>query len=167
MFNPLDNQKPAVLILPVVPFVSDDEYARLSAWQKGIRHGEISMLNEIKYMLSRAGIDFREPDHSVLHRDVPVRYQRYESVSEKRWQIMVTSISYINHNTGERLADPDVIFMYESDNKNGEMALSEFKNAYRLLTPLGGRRRKENERFSNKLNNNLDDSDKDDYHRYL
>lgn len=55
----------------------------------------------------------------------------FESTKNKRgWDIRVLSTYSRNRNTGAQLPEPEVVFVYLSNNSLSEMPLSEFRKAY-------------------------------------
>lgn len=122
-----------VVILPELPFMSQDEESKLSPYQQGIRHGKETMLDEVKTALLKAGIRYQGLSELKTYTNVPEYFQRFQSVNKERWTVRVTNIYRVNPETHTALNEPEILFVYESSGKKGEMPLSEFNRAYRSL----------------------------------
>ncbi|EFO1271191.1 hypothetical protein HmCmsJML095_01470 [Escherichia coli] len=122
-----------VVILPELPFMSQDEESKLSPYQQGIRHGKETMLDEVKTALLKAGIRYQGLSEIKTYTNVPEYFSRYQSVNKKGWTVKVTNIYRVNRETHTPLNEPEIIFVYEVSGQKGEMPLSEFNRAYRPL----------------------------------
>lgn len=72
-----------VVILPELPFMSQDEESKLSPYQQGIRHGKETMLDEVKTALLKAGIRYQGLSEIKTYTNVPEYFSRYQSVNKK------------------------------------------------------------------------------------
>ncbi|EHR7952826.1 TPA: hypothetical protein ACH4ZD_003106 [Escherichia coli] len=127
------NNPQRAVILPELPFMSQDEESKLSPYQQGIRRGKETMLDEIKLALLKAGIHYQGISELKTYSNEPEYFQRFQSVNKERWTVRVTNIYRVNPETRTALNEPEIIFVYESSGKKGEMPLSEFYRAYRPL----------------------------------
>lgn len=159
----MDNIQRTV-ILPELPFMSQDEESKLPPYQQGVRHGKETMLDEVKTALLRAGIRYQGLSELKTYTNVPEYFSRYQSVNKKGWTVKVTNIYRINRETHTPLNEPEIIFVYEAFGQKGEMPLSEFNRAYKpLLTSTTARRK----RSRNDKDWIEAEKENNDYSRYL
>lgn len=138
----MDNIQRTV-ILPELPFMSQDEESKLPPYQQGIRHGKETMLNEVKTALLKVGIRYQGLSELKTYTNFPEYFSRYQSVNKKGWTVKVTNIYRVNRETHTPLNEPEIIFVYEVSGQKGEMPLSEFNRAYRsLLTSTTAHRKR-------------------------
>lgn len=121
------------VILPELPFMTQDEESKLPPYQQGVRHGKETMLDEVKTALLKAGICYQGLSELKTYTNVPEYFSRYQSVNKKGWTVKVTNIYHVNREMHTPLNEPEIIFVYESSGQKGEMSLSEFNRAYRPL----------------------------------
>lgn len=159
----MDNIQRTV-ILPELPFMTQDEESKLPPYQQGVRHGKETMLDEVKTALLRAGIRYQDISELKTYSNIPEYFQRFQSVNKEGWTVRVTNIYRVNRETRKPLNEPEIIFVYESSGQKGEMPLSEFNRAYRPLltsnTAYRKRSRTDRDWIEAEKENN-------DYSRYL
>ncbi|EMR5620772.1 hypothetical protein WJW69_003987 [Salmonella enterica] len=131
------------VILPELPFITQDEESKLSPYQQGLRHGRETMLDEVKTALMKAGVRYQGISELKKYDNIPVRFAYYQSNSKDAWKVRVMNIRYVNPVTRTSLNEPEVIFVYISSDKYGEMPLSEFNQAYSpLLTSTASQKKR-------------------------
>ncbi|EEE0772002.1 hypothetical protein B0C18_004558 [Salmonella enterica] len=122
------------VILPELPFMSQDEESKLPPYQQGVRHGKETMLDEVKAALIKAGIRYQGLSELKTYINVPEYFERFQSINKAGWTVRVTDIYRVNRETHTPLNEPEIIFVYESSGQKGEMPLSEFNRAYRSIS---------------------------------
>ncbi|EGG4119630.1 hypothetical protein SI35_17035 [Salmonella enterica] len=159
----MDNIQRTV-ILPELPFMSQDEESKLPPYEQGVRHGKETMLDAVKTALLKAGIRYQGLSELKTYDNIPEHFTYYRSVSKDAWVVRVTNIYRVNRETHTPLNEPEIIFVYEASGQKGEMPLSEFNRAYRPLltstTAHGKRSRTDRNWIEAEKENN-------DYSRYL
>ncbi|EGE4660866.1 hypothetical protein SBON0708_004059 [Salmonella bongori serovar 48:i:- str. 94-0708] len=159
----MDNIQRTV-ILPELPFMTQDEESKLPPYQRGVRHGKETMLNEVKTALLKAGIRYQGLSELKTYTNVPECFSCYQSVNKKGWTVKVTNIYRVNRETHTPLNEPEIIFVYEASGQKGEMPLSEFNRAYRPLFTSTTAHRKRSRTDRNWIEA---EKENNDYSRYL
>ncbi|EEE0768067.1 hypothetical protein B0C18_000368 [Salmonella enterica] len=122
------------VILPELPFMSQDEESKLPPYQQGVRYGKETILDEVKAALIKAGICYQGLSELKTYTNVPECFERFQSINKEAWTVRVTDIYRVNRETHTPLNEPEIIFVYESSGQKGEMPLSEFNRAYRPIS---------------------------------